>query len=565
MSILEHNTLHPTGWDSSGLDAGVSAYHPPEFVLGRSGTNIKFDSWSLGCLILDLVASYLGGSRYLEEFRNARVNEQSTLAQAGLFLKVVEKEDEEANEIDIALVKDSVKEFMEKLLKLVKIRMLVIATEDRTLERISNKSLAFIFGEFNMLSDYGPNQEAHVRDVDDKKDLMVAVDNDDAPEIEITIQETPETEIHTEETHIPGVDNQDAKAPSVGVSKDENLNAGVEDESDNSSDIESKCLSVFSYRSVSWDYDVYYSLAIRELADFFQQDNELAPILGVAIANFTSSADIARDSKNDNKDVGIVESNETNSDDSESLEDPPTALGEAKEFQNSSQAIMILRTEIRQWLQIKDMEQSHNDEVRKAASVPGTGQGSSSNAPKQGIHNGNKPPPKDNTESARPALVPNGELNATKPVLFLTRDCSRNSIARALDPGINDEMTIKNLRATYNLLYGWYKWKQPCEFKFFRFKSYRHAQDMSLHFVSVENDSERYPGTELLDYFSHPKACGNSKELQDMLPVRLGGSITEQHIISFGIHVIEEYSVLALFAPVILIEVVTIAASLWFI
>ena len=73
-----------------------------------------------------------------------------------------------------------------------------------------------------------------------------------------------------------------------------------------------------------------------------------------------------------------------------------------------------------------------------------------------------------------------------------------------------------------------------------------------------------YPGREAFWYFLHPEDCGTSSELQNKLPVRTNGAL-ETQCRAFGVFVEQRYSAWAILLPTVLIILVTIGSTTWFI
>jgi hypothetical protein len=60
-----------------------------------------------------------------------------------------------------------------------------------------------------------------------------------------------------------------------------------------------------------------------------------------------------------------------------------------------------------------------------------------------------------------------------------------------------------------------------------------------------------------------PADCGTSTDLNKMLPVRIKDAATRTR--AFGVHIDERYSVLTIFVPALVMVLLTLGATLWFI
>lgn len=120
-----------------------------------------------------------------------------------------------------------------------------------------------------------------------------------------------------------------------------------------------------------------------------------------------------------------------------------------------------------------------------------------------------------------------------------------------------------------------------------QFKSFLYKESLDRHYVHLHKDKERYPGEsdpeymeyrfnprpwppetpypghEVCWYFLHPEDCGTSKELKEMLPVRIKGSNITR-CTAFGIYVEERYTFWVVFVPAVVIVVITLGSTLWF-
>ncbi|OAL53531.1 hypothetical protein IQ07DRAFT_640587 [Pyrenochaeta sp. DS3sAY3a] len=176
----------------------------------------------------------------------------------------------------------------------------------------------------------------------------------------------------------------------------------------------------------------------------------------------------------------------------------------------------------------------------------------------------------------------------TKSVLFLSLDIDTNdSRACSVDVGMNDQETMTNLRDSYKDLRGSFFRirKSPVGIKFYRFKSFLYKSERR-HYIQLHRDKERYPPKEDANYdwdlgnewqdgdpypngeawyfFKHPKYCGSSTALRDMLPKRRKDEL-RSGITVYGLYIEQRHSVWQIFIPVVLVLTCTLGGTLWFI
>lgn len=73
-----------------------------------------------------------------------------------------------------------------------------------------------------------------------------------------------------------------------------------------------------------------------------------------------------------------------------------------------------------------------------------------------------------------------------------------------------------------------------------------------------------FPVQEMCWYFLHPEDCGTSSALNEMLPARIRGDL-ETHHKAFGIYIEQQYSVWAIFIPIVVLSCAFLGGTLWFI
>lgn len=76
-------------------------------------------------------------------------------------------------------------------------------------------------------------------------------------------------------------------------------------------------------------------------------------------------------------------------------------------------------------------------------------------------------------------------------------------------------------------------------------------------------EDRSFPNGEVWHFLNHPEYCGTSTETKDMLPVRLKGPIGSRTQ-AFGMYLNEEYSLLVITLPTILLSLLLMIPSGWF-